>query len=104
MDINSSAYLKASHTLQAAAKSSEAEANKPSSSCSSCSSFDLHEYEPCSLSAKVLFSSLYGLIFSNQFGWNSPSLLEQQLYIFILDYLFLIAYCQIFQTASKSWE
>ena len=52
MDINSSAYLKASRTL---AKSSETSTTKPTSSCAPCSTSAFHEYKSCLPSSKVIF-------------------------------------------------
>jgi hypothetical protein len=75
MDINSSAYLKASRALQAAAKSAaEDVSNKSGSSapviasrCEPCSTSPTHQFVPCPSPAKVNISWSFGLIFSNSF-------------------------------------
>jgi hypothetical protein len=70
MDINSSAYLKASRALQAAAKSAaEDVSNKSGSSpvavprCEPCSTSASHSFTPCPTPAKVNISWAFYLPF-----------------------------------------
>jgi len=70
MDINSSAYLKASRALQAAAKSAaEDVSNKSGASpvtvprCEPCSTSATHQFTPCPSPAKVIISWSFSLNF-----------------------------------------
>jgi hypothetical protein len=89
MDINSSAYLKASRALQAAAKSAaEDVSNKsgpfPSANvprCEPCSSSINHHFTPCPSPAKVIISWTSGLNFLIFLFFCSPALLVQRLFV-----------------------
>ena len=94
MDINSSAYLKASHALQAISKSAaEDVSNKSSASplaavpcCEPCPTSANHHFTPCPSPAKVNISWSFGLIFSNSFIFYSPALPVLQSFVFSLPF------------------